>query len=224
MRGPAQQTPPEPPDVPPHTPPGVPLPLPPAHWRDDAPHAEGFRDRLLSRLLDHRIVLVHGPLDQERATELAAALLTLDAESGEPVTVRLDSPGGDLGAGLMLADTIDVMRAPVLVDCVGRVDGAAVAVVTAGRRRQASPHARFHLVEPWVDPGQSSGTADEIVRLAARHESMVQQLAERVAAVTGHDAGSIQEQLRSPGTMLSAQAAVAYGLVERIHVPLRSRS
>jgi ATP-dependent protease ClpP protease subunit len=51
---------------------------------------------------------------------------------------------------------------------------------------------------------------------------MVQQLAERVAAATGHDAPTVREQLRSPGTVLSAQEAVAYGLVEQIAVPLHA--
>jgi ATP-dependent Clp protease protease subunit len=184
----------------------------------------GFRDRLLARLLDRRIVLVHGRLEPERATELAAALLTLDAESGDPVTARLDSPGGDLGAGLMLADTIDLMRAPVLVDCVGEVGGAAVAVVTAGQRRHATPNARFHLVEPRVDPEQFTGTADQVAGQAARHEALVRQLCERVSRVTGHDIDTVREQLRGAGTLLSAQEAAAYGLVERIEVPLRSRS
>jgi ATP-dependent Clp protease, protease subunit len=180
----------------------------------------GFRDRLLARLLDQRVVLVHGPLDPDRATQLAAALLTLDAESADPVTVRLDSPGGDLAAALMLAGTMDLMRAPVLVRCVGQVAGPAVAVVTAGRQRRAGPHARFHLVEPRVDAAADGGTAGQLATIAAQQEALVQQLASRIAAVAGLRAEAVREQLRPPGVLLSAQAAVSYGLVERIDVPL----
>jgi len=189
----------------------------------EPPYEPGFRDRLLARLLDRRVVLVPGPLEPGATTELAAALLTLDAESAEPVTVRLDSSGGDLGAGLMLADAIDLMRAPVRVACVGQVGGAALAVVTAADRRYASPHALFHLVEPRIERGGDRCTADEAVQMAARHEALVQQLSTRIAAVTGHDSAVVREQLRSPGRVLSAQEAVAYGLVERIETPLRPR-
>jgi len=188
-----------------------------------ASYEHGHRDRLLARLLDQRIVLVHGPLEPERTTELAAALLTLDAEGSDPVSVRLDSPGGDLGAALMLADTIDLMRAPVQLTCVGEVAGAAVAIVTAAYRRHATPNARFHLVEPRAAPAETRGSANQIAAFAAQQEAMLQQLCARIATVTSHDAVGIREQLRSPGRVLSAQEAVEYGLVEGIEVALRPR-
>jgi ATP-dependent Clp protease protease subunit len=199
-------------------PPREPPEQPPQQWPGDR-----FGDQLLARLLDQRIVLVHGPLGAQRSTELAAALLTLDAESNESITVRLDSSGGDLGAALMLADTIDLMRGPVQVTCVGEVGGAAVAVVTAADRRHATPNARFHLVEPRVAVAELHGTADQIATVAAQQEAMLQRLCARIAAVTGHDASAVREQLCSPGRLLSAQEAVEYGLVERIDVPLHPR-
>jgi ATP-dependent protease ClpP protease subunit len=94
--------------------------------------------------------------------------------------------------------------------------------VTAGRQRHASPNARFHLVEPRLDPEQS-GTAGQLATIAAQQEALVQQLASRIAAVTGLPAGDVREQLRAPGVLLSPQEAVEYGLVERIDVPLAAR-
>jgi ATP-dependent Clp protease protease subunit len=170
-------------------------------------------DSLVERLLERRIVLLHGHLDHERATEAAAMLLTLDADSTEPVSLRMDVGDGDLGAALLLADTIDLMHAPVHLVCTGEIAGPPVLVLSAADRREATPHARFVLREPRLEV---SGTADQVSALARQQATMLDQMCQRLAELTGRTPDEIREDLRSPGRFLSAEDAVAYGLVERV--------
>jgi ATP-dependent Clp protease protease subunit len=173
-------------------------------------------DSLRERLLERRIVLVQGHLDDQRATEAAAMLLTLDAEISDPVSLRLDSPDGELGASLLLTDTIGLMRAPVHLLCTGEVAGPPVVVLTVAARREATPHARFALREPRLE---IAGNADQIAALARQHAALLGQWCARLAALTGHPVDEIRDDVRPPGRFLSAEDAVSYGLVERVATP-----
>jgi ATP-dependent Clp protease protease subunit len=182
----------------------------------------GSYDLLTERLLCLRTVLVTGPIAAEPATRVAAMLLTLDAESPEPVTVRLTSPGGDLGAALMLADTLDLMRAPVHLTCLGEAGGAALAVLAAAPVRKAAPGARFSLVEPRLGPDESGAgggrgrTAGELAGLVAAHEAQLERLAWRIAQATHRAPADVRADLAPPGRVLDAAGALAYGLIDAV--------
>src|SRR5688572_13104047 len=70
-----------------------------------------------ARLFERRIVFLRGPLEETKADDVAAQLLALDAESPDPVTLYIDSPGGDTFGMFALHDTIQLMRAPVHTRC-----------------------------------------------------------------------------------------------------------
>ena len=72
--------------------------MPPARvWLD--PHA-GWQDTLYERLLEQRIVLASGVLDDAAATRLSAQLLTLDAEGTGPIRLELQNLQAELPAAL----------------------------------------------------------------------------------------------------------------------------
>jgi len=205
----------------PWQPPAQPPPQPvwPAPGAQPWPPAQRG-DALRERLLERRIVLVHGHLNHDRATETAAMLLTLDADSAEPVDLRLDSPDGELGAALLLTDTIDLMRAPVHLVCTGEVAGPPLVVLTAADRRETTPHARFVLREPRLEV---AGTADQVAVLAQQQADMLGQVCARLAALTGRTVEQIRADMRPPGRFLSAEDAVAYGLAERVTAAARAK-
>src|SRR5262245_23988834 len=95
----------------------------------------GLPPWLQEKLFDRRMVSVTGSLTPAAATEATAALLTLDAQSGEPVQLHLASPEGELAAAFALIDVIDSMRAPVHVVVTSLTGGAGVGVLAAGARR-----------------------------------------------------------------------------------------
>jgi hypothetical protein len=79
--------------------PGQPVPpppiTPPRVWLD---HAQ-WPGRLYERLLEQRIVMASGHLDDVAATRLSAQLLTLDAEGDDPIRLELQGLDADLPGG-----------------------------------------------------------------------------------------------------------------------------
>jgi ATP-dependent Clp protease protease subunit len=173
-------------------------------------------DLLTERLLALRTVLISGPMETERATRYAAMLLTLEAESRKSIAVRLHSSGGELEPALMLADTIDLLKAPVEITCVAEVSGAALALLTATDHRAATAHARFHLVEPRPALPPGPGRATEVATIAEAHEHLLDRFATRLAATTGRSAGDVRSVLAPPGRVLDAETALEWGLINSI--------
>lgn len=167
-------------------------------------------------LLGRRIVTVSGMLDSERVTETAARLLHLDALATDPVTIRLDSPGGDAGAALVLVDTLGQMRADVRLVVVGQAVGAAVVVVAAADEATIYPHARIVLAEPDVPPVQ--GDATHVDAEVTEQRRLLDAAYDVIARRCHRSRDDVARDARQR-TMLTAEDAVRYGLVARVEQP-----
>lgn len=200
-------TPPEPP-----TPPGPAGPEPGSGFSG----TEG--DWLQERLLEHRIVLLRGYLDHDRATRTAAQLLMLDASARHRIQLHLDSADGDLSAALLLTDTLDVLRVSVHVIVVGEVGGPSLAVLTGADRALAYRHARFRLCEPHLE---IVGRASEVEVQAEHQAALLSDFVARLAESTGKPTDTIAADLQTR-RYLTAEEAVEYGLVDdMVTAPVR---
>jgi ATP-dependent Clp protease protease subunit len=171
---------------------------------------------LEERLFDRRMVLLHGPLTGAAASQAAAALLALDTLSPEPVQLHMAVPSGDLAAAFAVVDAIDAMRAPLHVVVTSEVGGAAVAVLAAADRRLAYRHARIRLAEPRA--ATIAGTADEVAAAAGQYLRELEELAVRLAEVSGQPRSRVEDDL-SAGRILTAEQAREYGLIDDIVGP-----
>jgi ATP-dependent Clp protease protease subunit len=201
-----------PPEIPPHEP-GRPWPAEPAPilptWEEADPTWQQ-RD-VADRLLDQRIVLVNGPLDDALADHVSRQLLLLGStDPDRPVELHLSCREAELSASVALATAIDLTRADVHTIVSGLLAGPAVAVVCASAKRAAHRMATFVFSLP---RGSAEGTATELETKAEQHDLLVSQLVERVATATGRREEDVAADLRSD-RLLSAQEAVAYGLVD----------
>ena len=178
--------------------------------RGDGPELPGW---LEERLFDQRIVMVRGPLTQQRATGIAAALVTLDAAGPSPVQLHVASRGGELGAALAIIDVIDSMVAPVHAVVTSRAGGAVLAVLAAAEKRSAYKHARFELAEPRA--AGVNGTADQVAAAAGQHLREFEEMVLRLVGVTGQPRSRIEDDLAA-GRNLSAAEARDYGLIETV--------
>ncbi|MGA2803475.1 MAG: ATP-dependent Clp protease proteolytic subunit [Acidimicrobiales bacterium] len=173
----------------------------------------GPRDSWLEeRLFERRMVLCRGVLDDALAGRVAAQLMTLDALGDSAVELQLDSERASLEAAWTVLDVIDLLGVPVNVVCAGRVEGAAIAVLTAGTRRTALPHTRFRLTDPELE---ISGRTSELAALLDHHTARLDRLHERVALSTGRPAGDVASDFRA-GRVLDAREALRYRLVDEI--------
>jgi ATP-dependent Clp protease protease subunit len=165
------------------------------------------------RMFDQRIVMVRGRIDVSVANQVAAALLVLGMSGDDPVRLYLSSPDGELACAFAIVDAIDASSAPVHAVVTSEVGGAALAVLAAAQHRAALAHARIRMSEPRA--GTLSGTADEVTAAAGRYLRELEELAVRLAEVTGQPRSRIEDDL-STGRLLSASEAREYGLVDEV--------
>ena len=172
----------------------------------------GFADDVRRQLLSRRVVLVHGPIDDELCAATAATLMMLDATGDERIVVRLTGADAPLEQGLVLMDVIAVLGVPVDVAAAGTLAGGAVGVLAAGRHRTLSAHARLHLREP---EGTVAGRAAEIERALAAQAAQREQFFARIGACTGRPVEVVEESWRA-ARYLEPADAVAMGYADDV--------
>jgi ATP-dependent Clp protease protease subunit len=164
---------------------------------------------LMEHLLDRRVVVLVGALDDAAALRVCAELMTLDASGSEPVELHMASNGERLDSALMVLDTLDLMQATVRARALGEVGGTAVAVFAACDVRTAAPHAGFLLREP---TGRFTETTHDLVAQTLQQRKMLERFRERLARATGRSDDEIADDLRR-SRYLDVTEACAYGLI-----------
>jgi ATP-dependent Clp protease protease subunit len=170
---------------------------------------------VFSRLLKDRIVFLGSEIDDDVANVVVAQLLFLESEDPDKdATIYINSPGGDVSAGLAIYDTMQGLRCPVATFCVGQAASMASLLLAAGAKgkRTALPNARIMIHQVLAGfRGQATDIeihAREILKardtlngIYARHTG---QPAEKIARDTERD------------NFMSAEEARAYGLVDQV--------
>jgi ATP-dependent Clp protease protease subunit len=191
----------------PDQPPNQPSRVEPTRGRIDRGEWPG---RLYDRLLEQRIVMAHGWLDNEAATRLCAQLLTLDAESTQPIRLELQSLDAELDAALTVMGVLDALRVTVSAYVAGRLRGPAVGLLALADHRYAYPSAVFVLSEPRL---QFDGTVAAVTAQERQASQMLDELASRLAAVTGREVEQVRSDLEAQ-RVLTVDEAIDYGLIE----------
>ena len=123
--------------------------------------AEAASPFLEEKAFKSRTVLVFGTINDKLAAEVSKRLIALSAESNEPITLLVSSPGGHVESGDVIHDMIRFINAPVRVVGTGWVGSAAVNVFLAvpKQHRVCLPNTRFLIHQP---SGGAGGQATDI--------------------------------------------------------------
>ena len=176
-------------------------------WLD--PNAD-WKGRLHERLLEKRIVLASGILDDDAAARFSAQLLTLDAEGDKPIRLELQNLRAELPAALTVMGILDVLRVPVHGCVSGEISGPGLGVLASCPRRSGYPNASFVLAEPKLHFG---GTVTSLTAREQQVTRMLDTLYFRLAEVTGREVDQIRDDARRGRTLTTAQA-IGYGLIQ----------
>src|SRR3954468_21149062 len=120
---------------------------------------------LFSRLLKDRIVFLGSPIDDDLANVVIAQLLFLESEDPDKdVMMYVNSPGGEVTAGLAIYDTMQALRCPVATFCVGQAASMASLLLAAGADGKRTPpqNARIMIHHPPAGIPQAPATDIEI--------------------------------------------------------------
>ena len=130
---------------------------------------------IFSLSLKNRIVFLGTPINDQVANLVVAQLLFLNQEDREaPISMYINSPGGQVYSGLAIYDTMQMITNPISTVAVGVTASFGTVLLAAGTKgqRYALPHATIHIHQPLGGvQGQASDIeieAREILRLKTR--------------------------------------------------------
>ena len=170
---------------------------------------------LFSRLLNDRIVFLGSPIDDAVANAVVAQLLFLESEDPDrDVMMYVNSPGGEVSAGLAIYDTMQTIRCDVATFCLGQASSMASLLLAAGApgKRSALPHARVMIHQPLAG---MQGQATEI-EIHARHVLKTRDTINGLyARHTGQSADRVKHDTERDNFMSAAEAQ-AYGLIDQV--------
>jgi len=181
---------------------------------EQSPRGERSFD-IYSRLLNERIVFLGQAVDDQIANLVVAQLLHLEAnDPDKDVHLYVNSPGGQVYAGLAIYDTMQFIRPDVQTTCFGMAMSMGSLLLAGGApgKRFTLPNARILIHQP---SGGYQGQSSDI-EIHAR-ESLA--LRKRLDEIYAHHTGQTEERVNADmerDRFFDAEQALEYGLVDRI--------
>jgi ATP-dependent Clp protease protease subunit len=171
---------------------------------------------IYSRLLNERIVFLGTPVTAEIANLIVAQLIHLESDDPDKdVSLYINSPGGDVYAGMAIYDTMQFIRPPVQTICFGMAMSMGAILLAGGAhgKRLALPNAKV-MIHQAATPGFEGQATDVEIR-ARELLALQRRVEELLAADTGRSVEQIHDDtLRD--RFLTAEEARDYGLVDAV--------
>ncbi len=170
---------------------------------------------IYSRLLRERVVFLVGPVNDATANLVVAQLLFLESENPDKdIFFYINSPGGSVTAGMAIYDTMQFIKPNVSTLCIGQAASMGAFLLAAGEKgkRFCLPNSRVMIHQPM---GGFQGQASDIEIHAKEILYLKQKLNEMLARHTGQPIDRIERDT-DRDNFLSAEAAVEYGLVDKV--------
>jgi ATP-dependent Clp protease protease subunit len=189
------------------------MPLVPMVVEQDARGERSFD--IYSRLLRERVVFVGTPIDDQVANLVVAQLLHLESDDPEKdINLYVNSPGGQVYAGLAIYDTMQFVKPDVATTCVGVAMSMGSLILTGGApgKRAALPNSRILIHQP--SGGYEGKQADIEV-----HAREILELRKRTDEIYAQHTGQTVEQVHDDmerDRYMTPPEAVEYGLIDRV--------
>ncbi len=177
---------------------------------------------IYSRLLKDRIIFLGTPIDSQVANLLVAQLLFLDHDDPDAdISIYINSPGGEVYAGLAMYDTIRMIRPDVKTYCVGMAASMAAVLLASGTpgKRYALPNSRIMIHQG--SAGFRGNVPD--IEIAARETlTLTTKLTQILADHTGQTFDKVKADTQRDYYM-TGEEAKEYGLVDEVLTPAAVR-
>ncbi|MEI8164543.1 MAG: ATP-dependent Clp endopeptidase proteolytic subunit ClpP [Betaproteobacteria bacterium] len=170
---------------------------------------------IYSRLLRERVIFLVGPVNDSTANLVVAQLLFLESENPDKdIFFYINSPGGSVTAGMAIYDTMQFIKPNVSTLCIGQAASMGAFLLAAGEKgkRYCLPNSRVMIHQPM---GGFQGQASDIEIHAKEILFLKQKLNNMLAHHTGQSIERVERDT-DRDNFLSAEAAVEYGLVDKV--------
>lgn len=169
---------------------------------------------IFSRLLDSRIVMLTGEVNDTQADIIIAELLYLDSLSHDtPISMYINSPGGSVSAGLAIYDAMNTIKSDVHTYCIGVAASMGAFLLSSGSKRYCMENAEVMIHQPL---GGAQGQATDVEIQAKHLLNTKRRLNTILAKNTGKDYDTIASDT-DRDNWLTAEEALEYGLIDEIY-------
>ena len=170
---------------------------------------------IFSRLLNDRIIMLNGQVDDASASVIIAQLLYLEGQDPDKdISFYINSPGGSVSAGLAIYDTMQYIKCDVSTICMGMAASMGAFLLSSGAKgkRYAFPNSEIMIHQPL---GGAQGQASDIIIHADHIKRTRSNLNRILSENTGKPIEDIERDTERDNFMTAAEAA-EYGLIDKV--------
>ncbi len=174
-----------------------------------------FENKLISeKMLKERIIFLDKEIDSKTASDIVSKLLYLDSLNNEDIKIFINSPGGEVSSGLMIYDTINIIKSDVETISVGISASMAAIILLSGTKgkRKILPNSRVMLHDL---SGETKGKYKDIIIEIQEINKTHNKLFEIVKDNTNLTINQVEEYLKND-FWLNSEEALKYGIVDKI--------
>jgi len=167
--------------------------------------------------LEKRAVYLWGVVDDKSARDIVAKLLLLDADKpGEEIKFFINSPGGMVTSGMVMYDTMRLIKSPVSTICMGLAASMGSILLSAGTKgkRFIYPHGEVMIHQPSLGGYFQATSAD--IEIQANQMRKTKEIGAKILA---ENCGKTVEQIMKDfdrDYWMDAKESVAYGIVDKV--------
>lgn len=170
---------------------------------------------VFSRLFMDRILFLGTAIDSNVANVINAQLLYLSAiKPDSDINIYINSPGGEVIAGMSIYDMIKFIKCPVTTTCMGMAASMGAVLLSSGDKRRSLPHSKIMIHEPMGGIAPHTKCKDFMVE--AEEMKKTQDLLNSILAEnTGKQIEKIENACKID-KWFTAQEALDFGLIDSI--------
>ena len=176
-----------------------------------------FSKKLERYFFDKRSVHLWGVVDDKSARDVVSKMLLLDADkSGEEIKFYINSPGGVVTSGMVIYDTMRMLKSPVTTICMGLAASMGSILLSGGvkGKRLIYPHGEVMIHQPSLG-GHIQGVSTDL-EIQAKQTKRVKELGAKILA---ENCGKTMQQIMKDfdrDYWMDAKEAIEYGIVDDV--------
>ena len=184
---------------------------------EKAPDAGMLMKKMERYFFETRSVYLWGDVQDKSARDIVTKLLLLDADKpGEEIKFYINSPGGVVTSGMVIYDTMKMLKSPVSTICMGLAASMGSILLSGGvkGRRFIYPHGEVMIHQPSLGGYMQGVSAD--LEIQARQTRKVKEIGAKILA---ENCGKKVDQIMKDfdrDYWMDAKEAVEYGIVDII--------
>jgi ATP-dependent Clp protease, protease subunit len=185
--------------------------------KEKSPEMSMLLKKMEKYFFQTRAIYLWGAVDDKTAREVTTKMHLLDADkSGEEIKFYINSPGGAVTSGMVIYDTMRMLKSPVSTICMGLAASMGSILLSGGvkGRRFIYPHGEVMIHQPSLG-GHIQGVSIDL-EITAKQTRRVKEIGARILA---ENCGKKVDQIMKDfdrDYWMDAKESIDYGIVDEM--------